>query len=931
MSWLWITALLSAGVWLFLLRVFVEPSVAVGSVLVALAAVAAGIGTRRARSPRLSARAAVVLSLLLVIVIGLWPLARTTQARLDPEQESNVALAKDRPNAVLVSLVQRVPAALALAGVLLWACPRHLSGLRELGRPLLIVAAMMTAAYGGLLGYVWIASRGHVSTDAGPVVHAMTELLRMPMAYFDGWLTLETMRAAHTFPASWELLGLPMALPLLVIGLPLAALWGRRRAGFDMLIFTIGLGGWVCFRAALIIAFYENEAMLTGYHDKFALMGILWHPWAFFVSFVPVALLLVRLVPLRSRAAEVAAAASPAPLTEEQRARLSARLGTPPAAPGVATHVAVDAVDEVEKTGAAGPVIGAVGAALLVVAYGWCDPGVRKAGRIVMDENHSRWERSDRPYDTEWYGHESGYNYAAIYDYLDRHYPMGRNYEDWTPERLKDVDVLILKNPTEAYSKEEIDAIEQFVRNGGGVWLVGEHTNVFGTSSYLNPIGRRFGAVFNDDVCFDIVNKFVQTFYSPRVLRHPTIIDMPWFRFETSCSVAVAGLGGRAAVTGWALKALHSDYHIPNFYPMPEDQASMKFGPFIQLYAKRFGSGRVAAFSDSTCYSNFSAFEKGKPEMLLGTVEWLNRRNRFVSLLWQVAAGAGAGLIVLGLAISWRRRSAGMLALAVVVAGWATVTAEVVDYVNRRNYRAPAPRRELVRIGFDREHGRYALSDGGFIRASANSFALLNQWALRVGQFPFRHDRFKDALANSEVVVVINATQPFSATEVRRAKAFVEQGGRLLVLDDLSNANSQVNRLLRAFGAKITSGKPESGYLTTPAGRRWGIPASGRAIEGGRALLLVGDVPVASVIESGRGRCVVISCASVFSDEQMGRSDHTIPSPALRHRFELVYTLWRNLSSSEPMTLGPAQITPAVPRVTQPTTLMPVVTRPAAR
>jgi len=898
MSWLWVAAWLAAGAWLFLLRVFVEPSLATGLVLVGVGLLCAGFGTRSSPSPRLSVRAAVVLALLLIVIIVLCPPEMHVPGRFELDQASSPQTAQ-QPGPLPVNIALRIPAILALLGVALWVCPQGAGGLRGIGRAGLILAAMLTAAYAGLLAYVWIAARGHITPDTGPIVQGLTELLGMPVAYHDGWLTLETMRAPHTFPVSWELLGLPIALPMLVIGLPLAGLWGRRRAGWDMLIFVLVLAAWACIRAALIVAFYENEAMLTGYYEKFALMDILWHPVAFLVSFVPLTLLLIRMVPLRPRAPQ------PAPSTN-------------PPVP-----------DSPVRTGTVGPVLGALAASLLVVAYGWYDPGERKAGRVVMDESHSQWERSDRPYDTEWYGHESGYNYAAIYDFLDHYYHMQRNTEPWTPERLANVDVLILKNPTEAYAKEEIDAIEQFVRNGGGVWLVGEHTNVFGTSSYLNPICRRFGLVFDDDVCFDIVTKFIQTYFPRKLLKHPTILDMPWFRFETSCSIAVQGLTGVPAITGWALKSLHADYHIQNFYPAPDDQASMQFGPFIQLYARRFGQGRVVAFSDSTCFSNFSAFETGKPEMLLGTIEWLNRRNRLDPNVWYGMAAAGLVLALVALLATWHQRSpASMLALAVTMAAAGSAAAKVVDLVNRRNYSPPEPRRSITRIGFDREHGPYRLSDGGFVRSvvkdetgkqDTNSFALFNQWALRVGQFPLRYARFEDALENCEVAVVINPTEPFSATEVERARCFVQHGGRLLVLDDPSNTNSQANGLLGAFGLKIAESQPKTGTLITPAGQSWNISATGRPVEGGTPLLLVGETTVAALKQLGQGRCVVISCASVFCDEKMGRSDRTIPSPRLRRRFDLVYTLWRSLSGAAPMSLAPPKraLIPRT-RVTQP-------------
>ncbi len=64
-----------------------------------------------------------------------------------------------------------------------------------------------------------------------------------------------------------------------------------------------------------------------------------------------------------------------------------------------------------ERKEALGALAFAGAAFCLVTSWGWEDPGRTKPGRLVIDETHSQWEKIDRPYDTEWYGEESGYNY----------------------------------------------------------------------------------------------------------------------------------------------------------------------------------------------------------------------------------------------------------------------------------------------------------------------------------------------------------------------------------------------------------------------------------------------------------------------------------------------------------------------------------------
>ena len=76
-------------------------------------------------------------------------------------------------------------------------------------------------------------------------------------------------------------------------------------------------------------------------------------------------------------------------------------------------------------------------------------------------------------------GEASGYNYAAIYDYLGQYYQMSRLLEKdkIDDETLGKCDVLVIKIPTARYSQDEADAVVRFVEQGGGLLLIGDHTN----------------------------------------------------------------------------------------------------------------------------------------------------------------------------------------------------------------------------------------------------------------------------------------------------------------------------------------------------------------------------------------------------------------------------------------------------------------------
>ena len=70
------------------------------------------------------------------------------------------------------------------------------------------------------------------------------------------------------------------------------------------------------------------------------------------------------------------------------------------------------------------------------------------AHRGISSAWNEVWERTDKPFDTKWYGNMSGYNYYCIFDYCGRYYDVSRLTKPVDDAALQACDVLILKIPT---------------------------------------------------------------------------------------------------------------------------------------------------------------------------------------------------------------------------------------------------------------------------------------------------------------------------------------------------------------------------------------------------------------------------------------------------------------------------------------------------
>ncbi|MFW6108266.1 MAG: hypothetical protein ACOC8D_00485 [bacterium] len=743
---------------------------------------------------------------------------------------------------------------------------------RALGAAAVTAGAVLLGQALAMEAYAAVTARSHELPWPLPsLLGWLGGLLGAEVAVDGSRLAVWTMREVHDLGATWELLVDPASLCFLVGGAVLVGLraWSRRVPWRDALRALAGLVVpvvvWLPVRAGLQIALFHHRALITDYDAKLDLMGQLWSPWVHLLLLVPPLVLAWRFARLPRREPEAVGTRAVA-------------WWRPPVAAGLA----------------------GLGVVLVVLGQFWEPLSFRPRGRVLVDEHHSDWESTERPYDTEWYGHDSGYNYACIYDYLTRFYDMGRLDEPITDEVLADCRVLILKCPDAApYAPEEVETIERFVEKGGGLLLVGEHTDVFGTGRHLNAVGRRFGVAFRYDCCFGI-DSFFDDRFPPPLLPHPIVQHMPPFDFAVSCSVAPPLAGGRSAMVGTGLKNLGADYHASNFYPQAEDRAEMRYGAFTQLWAARHGRGRVVAFGDSTVFSNFSTFEPGKPQLMLGMIEWAARCDLVFDPRLPLAV---AGLLCLGGAV-WlgRRWPAGWVVVVAAGLGAWGLAGGVVRVANRDSVPLPQPVRPLTRVTIDRTVSDCHLPKSGFIAGEDGEFGIFERWILRLGYFTSR--RAGTALFDGDLAVFFYPNLDVEDDFREALVAYVEGGGHALVLDGPGNERSKANSLLWPFGLSLDHGRRGKGALAVPEG--WpSVPVeSAAAVEGGTALARVGGVPVAATARHGEGTVTAVGFGSRFADSNMGVTGDVEPGPDLRKVFDLQFTLLRAIVEGKLPTLA---------------------------
>jgi hypothetical protein len=542
--------------------------------------------------------------------------------------------------------------------------------------------------------------------------------------------------------------------------------------------------------------------------------------------------------------------------------------------------------------------VGALSAVLaggLIAYWGFHDPGVSKQGRILIDEGHSNWEWTTEPFDTTWYGGRSGYNYYCLADYWNYFYHVESRRDSLTADLLDRWDVLVIKTPTAPFSTDEIDAITEFVKAGGGLFLIGDHTNVFGTSTYLNPIAERFGMYFRYDATYDLATLGLTVFERPQKFAHPVIRFMPAYMFATSCTL-YSPLMSENVMLGYGIRAMYLDYSEPSYFPTKEEKLDYDFGLFVQAGGVKCGKGRVLGFTDSTCFSNFFMFIPGKPELALASIEWLNRSNRWA---WVNRVCLAAALLGLVLLVIEARRNSGVAFWAAVVTG-ATITVvllgSVFDGAVRRQYARPTPQRPITHVTFDQAHGNYSLPVETLPVANWRDFQTFYVWTQRIGLVPRNENRLPEAVLNTRAIVEIQPYRPFTIDEIDVVVDFVRRGGMLIVLDSGENAHTTAPDLLGSFGISFDRETADSVAVLNEEGDTLGTVRKAYAVKDVLPLWTLGDGRTAMGYRSfEKGKVVVCGAAYLFSSEVLG-STAVVPDETRRRIYEAEYSLFGNVA-----------------------------------
>lgn len=353
-----------------------------------------------------------------------------------------------------------------------------------------------------------------------------------------------------------------------------------------------------------------------------------------------------------------------------------------------------------------------------------------------------------------------------------------------SPDSLRDLSILVIETPEKGFTPLEIGYLMDFVDDGGGLFILGDHTNLLDCYLNLNPILEKFGLHLN----FDYSMLWEPHF--PSLASYDSTEETAGGTLMVNRSDALIFYALK--YTTWADKGdwnAQSRAYLGNVIPDGDED----YG-FLPICASvNFGKGRIIAIANSDSFSG--------PNLIYNygfvgkVISYLNHENSFFKSIWFRLI-----LVLLLLVGIFAARlsviTPMVLSLSIVLLVLLIVQAQAL---------APTASAPGNKIALDVGHAN--LEGYGDPHKYKNVFfAIFSQ---HYGFNPMLVKKVTKDVSDCKAYVSMGPTNQFNEREVDLLSEFVTGGGTLIVFDGYHSeigadpSNYAANSLLSAFDMSL--------------------------------------------------------------------------------------------------------------------------------
>ncbi len=391
-----------------------------------------------------------------------------------------------------------------------------------------------------------------------------------------------------------------------------------------------------------------------------------------------------------------------------------------------------------------------------------------KKNILIYDRGYLNWQKPVHGN----YGLRSGGMFGMLPAYLET---MGYNVHiDSTliDESLTDIGVIVVINLSNKMSAAEKHLTQKFVKDGGALLVLGDHTGLGGIREPLNDLLDFIGVEFRFDSAHYLKDKWRDAF---NILPGNLFYQV---KDENDLGISVGA--SLDLSPGGAMPLLVAKYGFSDWGNAHNRESAFLgdrfynpgelLGDIVLIAAKQFGKGKVLIFGDTSSFQNGELmqtfpFVQNVFNTLTGSMPgWMSPSRRL----------AGFSLLLISLIILLRfanpmRNSVSMLLVTVALAG------AYAFFTWQTTHRSPPAKRAMPLVYIDSAHLNR------FTHYGEEGIWALSYNLMRSDYLPFIFEEFTvEALKQSALAFVVSPAKQFAAGEIAALTDYMHEGGTLI-------------------------------------------------------------------------------------------------------------------------------------------------------
>lgn len=395
-------------------------------------------------------------------------------------------------------------------------------------------------------------------------------------------------------------------------------------------------------------------------------------------------------------------------------------------------------------------------------------------GNIVIYREHMLGDWNKPVYGV--YGNKSTGMFGLLPEYLSA-LKFSVNFVDGDIDEgdLKYADILVIINMNKTLSSEEKKIVWNFVREGGSLLVMGDHTDIAGMMGPLNDLLRPVGISFRFDDTLSFRRGWEDCI---DLLDHPATlnVDPNMMSWSVGASLDIEpSKGSYPVIIGKFGYSDHGNYSNPiaflGNYMYDSDE---ELGDIILAASAFYGKGKVFVCGDTTSFQN--TILPLSYEFVNSLFSWLSGNQDFSGYYIRFLSGI---LLMISAIYIYRKgkpkRAPSKRTATVFIA---IVSTALLVSVTLTGYIRPQTEIEGRFVYIDASHGeRFNLipyTRGSLTGLYRNLFR--NNLLVFISRdFPY------DSLSNANAFVVVSPTEKFNNEEIRALQELMQRGGLLLI------------------------------------------------------------------------------------------------------------------------------------------------------